>query len=327
MEYTTLGDTGLEVSRLCLGTAQFGSGRRPDEQWAFTIDEQAAVTKLVDRAFDLGINFIDTANAYSTGESERLVGAAVQGRRDEVVLSTKVGMEMAEGPNDGGLSRKHVLEQIDASLDRLGTEYVDVYQLHLPDPKTPITETLRVLDSIVRSNGAHYLGASNFPSWQLVRGIYESRLSDAAEFACVEPEYNLVRRAEEHNTLPVAAAEGLGVMTYSPLASGFLADAYDRGDMSTGDRLAHRPDIRDRLDTDANWQVLDAVRALADEKDATPVQISVAWLLQKATVDSVIIGPESAGELEEYVGALDVELEDTEITRLEAPIDPTWPPA
>jgi aryl-alcohol dehydrogenase-like predicted oxidoreductase len=323
MEYTTLGKTGLKISRLCLGTAQFGSGRRPDEDWAFTIDDQETVTELIDRALELGINVLDTANSYSTGDSERMVGTAIEGRREEVVLSTKVGMAMADRPNGGGLSRKHVREQARASLDRLGTDYVDIYQLHCPDPETPIAETLAALNGLIQSGAVHYLGASNFPAWQLTRGIYENRLRGHAEFVCVEPKYNLLCRAEEYNSLPVAAAEGIGVLTYSPLASGFLADAYDRESLTESDRLAHRPNICERLDAERNWRVLNEVRAIAEEKGATPVQVSVAWLLETGVVDSVIVGPESVAELEEYAGALNLSLDDSEMTRLEAPVDPT----
>lgn len=319
MEYTHLGDTGLEVSRLCLGCANFGSGRRIDEEWEWTVDDEQQGIDVIDRAIDHGINFLDTANIYSTGDSERIVGEAIDGRRDELVVATKVRSRMADRPNGEGLSRKHVLEQVEASLDRLGTEYVDLYYSHSWDEHTPIEETMSVFDGLVRDGRVRYAGASNLAGWQLMKALATSERRNFERYACIQSEYSLVARDEERQMLPVATDQRLGVTTYSPIAAGFLAGAFDRDEApEPGSRLAP---LWDRWNTEARWEVLDRVRAIASEKGATPVQVSVAWVLAQDVVDSVIIGPETVAELDEYVDALDVSLSVAEQARLEAPLD------
>jgi len=327
VEYTKLGNTGLEVSKLCLGTGLFGSGRRPTEVWEGCMDDEEASLELVHRAVDLGINFIDTANQYSTGEAEKIVGKAIaEYDREEMVVQTKVWDEMFDGPNGSGLSRKHVLTQAAASRERLGVDYVDVYMAHAADPTTPLRETLSAFDQLVRQGDVRYLGASNFDESQLMKALWLADREGFEPIRTTEPEYSLIAREEEWNALRPCAREGLGVTPYSPLGKGLLAGAYDREEKpSKSSRIGHRVDSQwEWLNTEENWAVYDVVQDLAEQKDVTPVQVSIAWLLHKDVVDSVIIGPTTVPELEECVGAVDVSLSVDEMDRLEEPLHPAY---
>ncbi|WP_266077874.1 aldo/keto reductase [Haladaptatus caseinilyticus] len=318
MEYTKLGDTGLEVSRLCLGCMNFGT----EQPWM--MNDEAKSLELLDEALGMGINFLDTANVYSTGESEEIVGKAIEGRnRDELVIATKVFGKMGDYPNGQGLSRKHILDQAEASLDRLGTEYIDLYQIHRWDDETPIEETLSALDYLVETGRVRYIGASSMAGWQFTKALYESDIRDYERFTCMQPEYNLVDRHEEENVLPVCESEGVGVIPWSPLAGGFLTGKYDRGEELTDGRAAEDAHTEARF-TDENWAVLSEVRAIAEEKGVTPAQLSLAWLLHKPVVDSPIIGPRTIDHLEENVESLDVALTNEELERLESPKSPVW---
>ncbi|MDL5361403.1 aldo/keto reductase [Halalkalicoccus sp. NIPERK01] len=318
MEYTTLGSTGLEVSRLCLGCMNFGS----DQPWM--IDDEAESRELIDRALDLGINFLDTANVYSRGESEEIVGRAIEGRdRSELVIATKVYGSMGEGPNQGGLSRKHVIDQCEASLERLGTDYIDLYQIHRWDDSTPIEETLSALSYLVDEGLVRYIGASTMMGWQFAKALYESELSRYERFVSMQPEYSLVDRHEEENLLPVCRDQGVGVIPWSPLGGGFLTGKYDRSEEPDEGRAATDDHTRERF-TEENWAVLDVVRDLAAEKGVTPAQVSLAWLLEKEVVDAPIIGPRSLDHLEENAASVAVSLADEEIERLEEPKTPVW---
>ncbi|WP_135534320.1 aldo/keto reductase [Halostella pelagica] len=319
MEYTSIGETGLEVSRFCLGCMNFGS----DEPWMIGDSEQSK--EIIDRAIDLGINFLDTANVYSQGESEEIVGDAISGRRDELVLATKVYGRMREGPNGQGLSRKHVLEQVEKSLDRLGTEYIDLYQIHRWDDSTPVEETLSALDHLVNEGKVRYVGASTMPNWKFQRTLYTADIENYERFVCMQPEYNAVDRHEEANLLPVCEQEGVGVIPWSPLAGGFLTGKYDRDSDPEEGLRADADEYTQNRFTEENWEVLDEIRDIADEKDASPAQVSLAWLLHKDVVDAPIIGPRSVDHLEENVGALRVSLSEAEIERIEAPKRPSWP--
>jgi aryl-alcohol dehydrogenase-like predicted oxidoreductase len=325
MEYTYLGDTGLEVSRLCLGCMNFGSGTRPGYEWDWTTDDEAASLAVIERAIDLGINFFDTANMYSTGESEEILGKALEGRRDEFVVATKVYSRMAQRPNGMGLSRKHVLEQVDASLDRLGTDYIDLYQIHRWDENTPIEETLRTLDRLVDDGTVRYVGASSMAGWRFMKALKTSDVENYERFVSMQPEYSLVNRHEEENVLPVCADQDIGVIPWSPLARGFLAGKYERDEPIDADARRFTAERRpeDRFPESA-WAVLDRVRSVAEERDATPAQVSLAWLLHTDVVDAPIVGPRRLEHLEENVGALDVSLTDEEIATLEEPVDPAW---
>ena len=320
MTYTKLGDTGLETSRLCLGCMNFGSG----EPWMMG-DREASID-LVHEALDLGINFLDTANVYSTGESEEIVGDAVaSANRDELVLATKVFGEMRDGPNGSGLSRKHILDQVEASLDRLDTDYIDLYQIHRWDDDTPIEETLAALDHLVETGRVRYIGASTMTAYQFTKALYTSDIEDYERFACMQPEYNAVDRHEEANLLEVCEGEGVGVIPWSPLAGGFLTGKYDRGDDTEEGYRAETDEYTRNRFTEENWAVLEEIRAIAGDRDATPAQVSIAWLLHRDVVDAPIIGPRSSEHLRENVGALGVDLTDEEIARIEAPKTPRWP--
>ena len=317
MEYTRLGDTGLEISRLCLGCMNFGS----DASWM--IDDREQSEAVIERAIEHGINFFDTANVYSQGESERILGAALDGRRDEHVIATKVHGRMADRPNGQGLSRRHVLEQADASLDRLGTDYIDLYQIHRWDDETPITETLSALDTLVDHGKVRYVGASTMSGWQFTKALYEADVNNFERFVSMQAEYNLVDRHEEANVLPVCRDQGVGVIPWSPLAGGFLTGKYERGEAPAEGRAADDEHTQNRF-TEDNWAVLDEVRTLADGKGTTPVGISLAWLLAKDVVDAPIVGPRTLEHLDEQVAALSISLSDDEIERLEAPKTPVW---
>ena len=319
MAYTSLGNTGLEVSRLCLGCMNFGSGA----DWM--LNDREASREVIERAIDHGINFFDTANVYSTGESEEILGDVLsEYDREEFVVATKVFGEMADRPNGQGLGRKHIRDQIDASLDRLGTDYVDLYQIHRWDDSTPISETLATLDRLVEEGTVRYIGASTMASWQFAKALYTSDLENRERFVSMQCEYNLVDRHEEANVLPLCRDQGIGVIPWSPLAGGFLTGKYERDEEPPEDtRAAGDEHTLDRF-TDENWAVLDVVREIADEEDASPVEVSLAWLLHTDVVDSPIVGPRTLDHLDEQVRALDVELSDEQMERLEAPKTPVW---
>ena len=320
MQYTKLGSTGLDVSRLCLGCMNFGSG----ETWM--MNDRAASVDLIERALELGINFFDTANAYSQGESEEILGDVLADHdREELVIATKVYFGMGEGPNKRGLSRKHILDQVEASLERLGTDYIDLYQIHRWDDRTPIQETLSALDRLVDSGKVRYLGASTMAGWQFSKALYTADLEGFERFSCLQPEYNLVDRHEEANLLPICADQDVGVIPWSPLAGGFLTGKYEQANETPEGTRADTDDYTQNRFTEENWQVLDAVRDIAAAKDVTPAQVSLAWLLHKDVVDAPIIGPRRIDHLEENVEALDIELSADERARLEEPIFPQWP--
>ena len=303
----------------------FGSGWRPTYQDDWTIDEEGSRT-VIDRAIEHGINFIDTANIYSTGDSERIVGNAVSDyERDELVIATKVRGQMRTGPNGEGLSRKHVLDQAYASLERLDTDYIDLYQIHRWDDRTPIEETLSALDHLVDEGVVRYVGASSMASWQFTKALYTSDVENYERFVSMQPEYSLVRRHEEENVLPVCKAEDVAVVPWSPLYRGFLTGKYERtNEAPAGSRMAEEGMTPGDEFSDAQWEVLDVVKDIADDRDVSPVQVSLAWLLHKDVVTAPIIGPKTTSQLDENVGALDVSLSKSEMERLESPIAPVW---
>jgi aryl-alcohol dehydrogenase-like predicted oxidoreductase len=319
MEYTKLGSTGLDVSRLCLGCMNFGSER----EWM--LNDRDASIELIHEAIEEGITFLDTANVYSYGESEEIVGEAVASAdRSKLTLATKVYGEMRDGPNGRGLSRKHILDQCEASLDRLGTDYIDLYQIHRWDDETPIEETLEALDYLVESGRVRYIGASTMTAYQFTKALYTSDIEDLSRFACMQPEYSAVARYEEENVLEVCRGEGVGVIPWSPLAGGFLTGKYEREtDPAEGTRGAASESVRSYF-TEENWDVLDAVRAVAEEEDATPAQVAIAWLLAQDVVTAPIIGPKTSEQLQDNLGALDVELSPEQVERIAAPKTPSY---
>jgi aryl-alcohol dehydrogenase (NADP+) len=319
MQYVNLGRTGLRVSRLCLGAMTYG-----DPTWRPWIVSEDAGRPILQRAIEYGINFFDTADIYSLGASEEVLGRALRDftSRDKVVVATKAFFPMSGDPNDRGLSRKHLLSAIDGSLRRLGTDYVDLYQIHRWDRHTPIEETLRALDDIVRAGKARYIGASSMPAWQFAKALYLSDRLGWTRFASMQNHYNLVYREEEREMLALCLEEGIGVIPWSPLARGFLAGnrrAADRGDTARAktDTFAH-----DLYYTDADFAVADRNTEVAAARGVSPAQVALAWLLRQPAVTAPIVGASKMTHLEQAVAALEIALTEDEVRRLEEPYVP-----
>lgn len=316
MKFVNLGHTGLKVSRLCLGTMTFGSPR-----WREWILPEEESRPFIRRALELGINFFDTADAYSFGVSEEVLGRALRdfAQRDQVIIATKVYNVMGEGPNQRGLSRNHIMNAIEASLRRLGTDYVDLYQIHRWDYETPIEETLEALHDVVKAGKVRYLGASSMYAWQFAKTLYLADLRGWTRFVSMQNHYNLVYREEEREMLPLCRAEKVGVIPWSPLARGFLTGTRRReggGETfrSRGDDLA-----TNRYFKEIDFQIVNRVLDLATRRSVSPAQIALAWLLHQPAVTAPIIGVTQSHHLEEAVAALEVELADDERHFLEDP--------
>jgi aryl-alcohol dehydrogenase (NADP+) len=314
MEYIRLGNTGLKVSRICLGCMSYGE---PSERWPWALDEEAS-RPFIQKALELGINFFDTADVYTRGKSEEVVGRALRdfAKRDEVVLATKVRGEMGPGPNDQGLSRKHILSSIDASLKRLGTDYVDLYQIHRWDYDTPIEETLEALNDVVRAGKARYIGASSMYAWQFAKALYTSDLHGWSRFVSMQPHYNLIYREEEREMLPLCRDQGIGVIPWSPLARGLLTgkrvkDGGEtpraRSDGFARHLYAHRQD----------FDTVERLAEVAKERGLPDAQVALAWMLSKPGITAPIIGATKLGHLEDAVAALEISLSEDEVKRLE----------
>jgi 1-deoxyxylulose-5-phosphate synthase len=319
MEYVRLGSTGLKVSRICLGMMSFGDPA--SRKWA--LDEQDA-EPIVRRAVEGGITFFDTADMYSSGVSEEITGHLLDKffqSRDDYVLATKVFNPMGPGPNDRGLSRKHILAGIDASLRRLGTDYVDLYQTHRWDNDTPIEETMEALHDVVRAGKARYIGASSMYAWQFAKAQHVAERNGWTRFVSMQNYYNLVYREEEREMIPLCIDQGVGVIPWSPLARGLLAGNRGRGGEKRTVR-ANNDEFGDSLYTDEDFAVADAVVEVAGEKGVEPAQVALAWLLSRPGVTAPILGATKVEHLEDGLGALDVALTDDEIKRVEAPYRP-----
>jgi aryl-alcohol dehydrogenase-like predicted oxidoreductase len=323
MRYNQFGHTGLLVSELCLGAMTFGTN--PGRFGAVHGLDQDASTALVKQALDGGINFIDTANVYTTGQSEEFVGGALKAlgvRRADVVVATKAMGAMGEGRNDSGIGRKHLLDQIDASLARLGLDYVDLYQIHGWDPVTPMEEAIEALDDIVRSGRARYVGVSNWAAWQIVkaRGISERR--GLAKFVSLQAYYTVAGRDLERELAPMLRSEGLGLMVWSPLAGGLLSGKYDlspegaSGAKVTGEGRRASFDFPP-VDLARAVPLVAAMRGMADKRGVSVAQIALAWLLYQPVVSTVIVGAKRADQLADNIAACDVELEAAELERLD----------
>ncbi len=317
MEYTTLGSTGMEVSKICLGCMSFGSS-----DWREWVLDEKAGLELVDRAIELGINFFDTANMYSRGESERILGKALEGRREQAVVGSKVYFQMDENdPNSGGLSRKAIEQELDASLDRLGMDTLDLLQIHRYDGDTPPETTLRALDDAVRRGKTRYIGASSMWAHQFADMLHTSDRLGLDRFVTMQNHYNLVYREEEREMLPLCAAEDIGVIPWSPLARGYLTrpdaeiDATTRGE--TEEHMYRHP-YREGGGTEINARVAE----LAEEKGVKMAQIALAWVLSKDVVTAPIVGTTSIEHLEDAVEALDIDLRSSDIEYLEEPYEP-----
>ncbi|HWM91130.1 MAG TPA: aldo/keto reductase [Thermoanaerobaculia bacterium] len=318
MDYVNLGRTGLKVSRICLGCMSYGN-----PEWRDWILGEEDSRPFLRRALDLGINFFDTADMYSRGVSEEVVGRALAdfARREEVVVATKVFFPMSDGPNDRGLSRKHIFESIDASLRRLKMDYVDIYQIHRWDPETPIEETLSALNDLVRSGKVRYIGASSMYAWQFAKALYLADLHGWTRFSSMQNHYNLVYREEEREMLPLCLDQGIGVIPWSPLARGFLAGKRSRGQEETRrgkvDAFAH-----DLYYQPEDYEVVDRVVALAERKGVKPAQIALSWLLHQPGLTAPIIGATRMEHLEDAVAALEIRLDEEERKDLEMPYRP-----
>ncbi len=315
MKYQRLGSTGLRVSELCLGTMTFGESSTPP--WnAVGVLGDADAKALVDRALDAGVNFFDTANVYSIGESERILGQALGKRRDEVVLATKVNGAMGDGPNDRGQSRQHVMAQLEASLKRLGTDHIDLYQVHSFDHSTPLEETLSTLDDAVRQGKVRYIGCSNFAGWQLSKAVGISAAHGWEPYVSTQSFYSLVGRDLEHEVLPAARDAGLGVLVWSPLAGGLLSGKYTREGASDDSGRRVNFDFPP-VDKEQGYEIIDALQAIAEARGASVPQVALAWLLAKPGITSVIIGAKRLDQLDDNLGAVDVQLTADELARLD----------
>jgi 1-deoxyxylulose-5-phosphate synthase len=319
MDYVRLGTSGLKVSRICLGMMSFGDRSRR----AWHLDEEAG-EPIVRRAVEAGVTFFDTADMYDDGLSEEVTGRLLSrlfARRDDYVLATKVFYPMGPGPNDGGLSRKHVLSAIDASLRRLGTDHVDLYIVHRWDAATPIDETMGALHDVVRAGKARYIGASAMFAWQLAKAQFTAQRTGLTRFVSVQDHYNLVYREEEREMVPFCLDQGIGVVPYSPLARGLLAGNRERGGAERSVRAGSDPVLAAHYD-DADFDVVDAVRAVAGERGVAPAQVALAWLLGRPAVSATVVGATKLGHVDDAVAALGVALSDEEVARLEAPYRP-----
>ncbi|MBD2123629.1 aldo/keto reductase [Trichocoleus sp. FACHB-262] len=319
MQYINLGKTGLKVSRICLGTMTYGS-----PQWRDWVLPEAESRPFIQQALEAGINFFDTADMYSKGVSEEVLGRSLKdlAQRDQVVIATKVYNPMGNGPNDRGLSRKHIFDSIDASLQRLQTDYVDLYQIHRWDDETPIEETLEALHDVMKSGKVRYIGASSMYAWQFAKALYTADLHGWTRFVSMQNHYNLVYREEEREMLPLCRDQGIGVIPWSPLARGFLAgNRQQRGDGATAraksDDFAHRLYYEE-----GDFQVVDRVVELAKNRGVAPAQIALAWLLHQPGVTAPIIGASKLQHLEDAIAAIDLTLDATELAALEQPYRP-----
>jgi 1-deoxyxylulose-5-phosphate synthase len=314
MQYTTLGGTGLTVSRICLGCMSYGN-----PQWRHWVLDEAAAQPFFRFALDHGINFFDTADMYSLGMSEEITGRALRSmaKLDEIVIATKVWFPMNDQPNMTGLSRKHIVQGCEASLKRLGIETIDLYQIHRFDPVTPIEETLAALDHLVQSGKVRYIGASTGPAWQMMRALGVSDLRGWTRFASMQNHYNLLYREEEREMLPLCRDQKLGVLPWSPLARGLLTRPREQ---SKGETTRSTSDpIADRLYAAADWDVVDEVERIAKVRGVSMAQVGLAWLFAKREVTAPIVGATKLRHLEHAVAALDLALTAEEIVALEAP--------
>ena len=319
MEYVKFGSTGLEVSRLCLGCMSYGEPARGTHPWTLPEEESRSFIK---QALELGVTFFDTANVYSNGSSEEIVGRALKdfARRDDVVIATKVHGRMGPGPNRGGLSRKHIMSEIDASLRRLGTDYVDLYQIHRLDPGTPIEETLEALHDLVRAGKVRYLGASSMYAWQFAKALWAAERHGWTRFVSMQNHYNLLYREEEREMLPLCVDQGIAVIPWSPLARGRLTRDWGERTARTetdefGRGLYARTEEPDR-------QVVEAVARIAEARGVPRAQVALAWVARNPAVTAPIVGATKPHHLTDAVAALELELTDEEMAALEAPYVP-----
>ena len=308
MEYRRLGSSGLKVSEVGLGGNNFG-------WWA---DEKTSIT-VINQALDMGVNFIDTADMYDRGHSEEFVGKAIKGKRSQVIIATKFGNAMGDGPNERGGSRYYIMKAVDSSLKRLQTDYIDLYQMHVPDTTTPIEETLRALNDLVRAGKVRYIGCSNFAAWQLCEALWISKVNNLQSFVTVQPQYNLLDRRIERELVPCCQAYGIGVIPYSPLAGGFLTGKYRQGEEPPPDgRLSGPNPAFRRVFTEANWEKLAKLEAFVAERGHTVGELAIAWLLAKPWISTVIAGARKIEQVSANVAAGEWKLTAEEVAEVEA---------
>jgi aryl-alcohol dehydrogenase-like predicted oxidoreductase len=319
VEYTNLGATGLRVSRICLGMMSFGSKR--NREWVL---EETEAEPLVRAAADGGVIFFDTADVYAVGASEEVTGRLL-GKlfdRDDVVVATKVCLPMSDGENARGLSRKHIMSSIDASLRRLGMDYVDLYQIHRWDPRTPIEETMAALNDVVRAGKARYIGASSMYAWQFAKAQYTADAHGLTRFSSMQNHYNLLYREEEREMIPQCLDQGIGIIPWSPLARGVLAGSKTRDGGRHTVRAGSDPFVDSLYSQPADFDVVDAVAEVAAERGVPPAQVALAWLLHRPGVTAPIVGATKIGHIEDALAAVKLELTEDEMRRLEAPYIP-----
>jgi len=315
MRYRQLGASGLRVSELTMGTMTFGGKGGFASVGSTGVDE---ARRQVDQCLDAGVNLIDTANVYSDGLSEEILGEVLEGRRDEVLVATKARMPMGDGPNDAGLSRHHLVAQCEASLRRLRTDHIDLYQVHEWDGQTPLSETLQALDDLVRAGKVRYVGCSNYAGWQLMKALGVAEREGLARFCSQQIHYTLQAREAEYELLPIAIDQGLGVLVWSPLAGGLLSGKYRRGAPGPeGSRLLSGWDEPPVRDQDKLYDIVDVLVEVAAARGASPAQVALAWLLERPAVTSVIVGARTSEQLTDDLGAAALSLTADELARLE----------
>jgi aryl-alcohol dehydrogenase-like predicted oxidoreductase len=319
MNYVNLGKSGLKVSRLCLGMMSYGTPK-----WRPWVLDEAESRPFVQRALELGVNFFDTADMYSKGVSEEVLGRAINdfARRHEVVIATKVFFPITDDPNGRGLSRKHIFDAIDGSLRRLGTDYVDLYQIHRLDPETPVEETLEALHDVVKAGKARYLGASSMHAWQFAELLALQRQHGWSRFISMQNHYNLVYREEEREMIPLCRARGIGLIPWSPLARGFLAGNRRRGRKDATRREQHDDFGHGLYYSDADYEVADRVVEVAKRKGVLPIQVALAWILRQPGVAAPIIGATKLEQLEQLIAGTELQLADDDAAYLEERYQP-----
>jgi aryl-alcohol dehydrogenase-like predicted oxidoreductase len=322
MQYSRLGGTGLIVSKFALGSMTFGSDPTGPFASTYKVD-QATANDLVARAIDAGVNYFNSADVYAGGDSERILGKAIGAKRQQVVIATKVGNRMGPGLVEAGLSRRHILSAADASLARLGTDYIDVYLAHKVDALTPIEETLDALEELVRAGKVRYVGFSNWPAWLAAKAVGIQRERGYRQFRGAEMYYSLVGRDLEHDVVPFCTDAGIGVMVWSPLAGGFLSGKYTRAKPKgeSGDRLGGLEFLP--YDKDRGYALVDLLTSIGKARGATPAQVSLAWLLTRPAVASVLVGASSRRQLDENLKATDIQLTADDLAALDAATRPT----
>ncbi len=306
MNYRNLGKSGLKVSQLCLGTNNFGG----------QISEEASL-KIVNKALDCGINAMDTANIYTGGKSEEIIGKAVKGRRDEAIIATKVGFGKLDGPNQSGLSRKHILNQVERSLKSLQTDFIDIYYMHRFDPETSLEETLRTFDYLVRQGKVRYIACSNFAAWQIAKanGICENH--DWEKLIAVQPPYNLLQRDIEEDIIPYCQQEGLGILTYTPLMGGFLTGKYSKASPPpAGSRFEYNPRLWKHASQESNFALLEQIENIADDVGIPVSKLAIAWILKNPAITAPIVGASSVEQVEENSRIVEINLDDDAYQRL-----------